>query len=78
MAEPAIRKSRKPGLAKPSGGRPAQTARVALTKNGHPPKTCPVCARPFEWRKKWERSWLDVVYCSDRCRESRKHPELGR
>ncbi|MCY7325713.1 MAG: DUF2256 domain-containing protein [Microbacteriaceae bacterium] len=48
--------------------------RVAQTKNGHPPKICPVCARPFEWRKKWERSWPDVVYCSDRCRRLRERP----
>ena len=22
-----------------------------------PEKTCPVCGRPFQWRKKWERDW---------------------
>ncbi len=33
-----------------------------------PAKTCPVCGRPFEWRKKWERDWDRVVYCSDACR----------
>ncbi|MFN9370088.1 MAG: DUF2256 domain-containing protein [Planctomycetia bacterium] len=32
------------------------------------PKTCPVCGRPFTWRKKWERCWDQVRYCSDRCR----------
>lgn len=31
-------------------------------------KICPVCARPFSWRKKWERCWAEVKYCSDRCR----------
>lgn len=33
-----------------------------------PAKTCPVCNRPFTWRKKWERVWDEVKYCSDRCR----------
>ncbi|QCG89464.1 DUF2256 domain-containing protein [Azospirillum sp. TSH100] len=33
-----------------------------------PTKTCPVCNRPFTWRKKWERVWDEVKYCSDRCR----------
>ena len=35
-----------------------------------PQKVCPVCERPFAWRKKWEKSWPDVRYCSDRCRRS--------
>nr|WP_301311725.1 DUF2256 domain-containing protein [Azospirillum lipoferum] len=39
-----------------------------------PTKTCPVCNRPFTWRKKWERVWDEVKYCSDRCRgDARKH-----
>ncbi|MEK9907213.1 MAG: DUF2256 domain-containing protein, partial [Gammaproteobacteria bacterium] len=25
-------------------------------------------ARPFSWRKKWERDWDSVVYCGERCR----------
>ncbi|MBY6263535.1 DUF2256 domain-containing protein [Azospirillum sp. 412522] len=33
-----------------------------------PAKTCPACNRPFTWRKKWERVWEQVKYCSDRCR----------
>ena len=33
-----------------------------------PRKLCPVCQRPFAWRKKWARDWDRVVYCSDRCR----------
>ena len=33
-----------------------------------PSKTCPVCQRPFEWRRKWARDWDQVVYCSDACR----------
>ncbi|MBC7454196.1 MAG: DUF2256 domain-containing protein [Massilia sp.] len=37
-------------------------------KSALPSKLCPVCARPFFWRKKWERDWDSVKYCSDRCR----------
>ncbi|MBU2526967.1 MAG: DUF2256 domain-containing protein [Bacteroidetes bacterium] len=36
-----------------------------------PYKTCPVCKRPFAWRKKWERNWPEVVYCSERCRREK-------
>ncbi len=36
--------------------------------HGLPTKTCPVCGRPFTWRKKWARDWEQVVYCSDGCR----------
>ncbi|WP_353620146.1 MULTISPECIES: DUF2256 domain-containing protein [Gammaproteobacteria] len=34
-------------------------------------KQCPVCHRPFSWRKKWERCWEEVRYCSRRCRSQR-------
>ncbi|MEO1673153.1 MAG: DUF2256 domain-containing protein, partial [Cyanobacteria bacterium J06631_2] len=30
------------------------------------------CDRPFTWRKKWEKSWDDVKYCSDRCRRRKQ------
>ncbi|WP_093070307.1 DUF2256 domain-containing protein [Thiothrix caldifontis] len=36
-----------------------------------PHKTCPICQRPFAWRKKWEKYWDEVKYCSERCRRSR-------
>lgn len=36
-----------------------------------PTKTCIACQRPFVWRKKWERDWALVKYCSERCRRSR-------
>ncbi|OZC03682.1 DUF2256 domain-containing protein [Rubricoccus marinus] len=41
---------------------------MAHKKPHLPTKTCPVCRRPFAWRKKWARDWDDVVYCSERCR----------
>jgi hypothetical protein len=36
-----------------------------------PTKVCPNCSRPFAWRKKWEKVWDEVKYCSDRCRSER-------
>ena len=32
------------------------------------PKHCRSCGRVIEWRKKWERNWDSVLYCSDACR----------
>ena len=34
----------------------------------HAPKTCLTCGRTIEWRKKWERDWDTVKFCSDACR----------
>lgn len=34
-------------------------------------KNCPVCERPFTWRKKWEKNWDNVIYCSDKCRKNK-------
>jgi len=45
---------------------------VAHHKISLPEKTCPVCARPFKWRKKWARDWDQVIYCSERCRRAAK------
>ncbi|WP_194757274.1 DUF2256 domain-containing protein [Aliidiomarina indica] len=36
-----------------------------------PTKVCPICHRPFSWRKKWENHWGDIKYCSERCRRAR-------
>ncbi|SEC98511.1 hypothetical protein SAMN04489844_3402 [Nocardioides exalbidus] len=33
-----------------------------------PEKTCASCGRRIEWRKKWERDWEQVRYCSSACR----------
>ncbi|MFW2829461.1 DUF2256 domain-containing protein [Sphingomonas sp. ID0503] len=41
---------------------------MAHRKLNLPTKTCPSCYRPFAWRKKWERDWEHVKFCSDRCR----------
>ncbi|WP_261885821.1 DUF2256 domain-containing protein [Vibrio pomeroyi] len=39
-----------------------------------PAKTCPVCNKPFSWRKKWQRCWDEVIYCSERCRRHKPKP----
>jgi hypothetical protein len=40
-------------------------------KSDLPTKTCAACGLPFTWRKKWEKSWDEVRYCSQRCRTNR-------
>ena len=42
--------------------------RVSRGKATLPQKPCAACGRPFAWRKKWQRCWEQVRYCSDRCR----------
>ena len=34
----------------------------------HRDKICKSCGRAFAWRKKWEKDWDVVKYCSDACR----------
>ena len=34
----------------------------------HKDKLCKACGRAFSWRKKWERDWDVIKYCSDACR----------
>ncbi|MFO0887844.1 MAG: DUF2256 domain-containing protein [Isosphaeraceae bacterium] len=51
----------------------------ALSREGRggtvlPTKVCPVCRRPFAWRKKWEKVWEQVVYCSEACKRKRGRP----
>ncbi|WP_082861059.1 DUF2256 domain-containing protein [Marinomonas aquimarina] len=40
-----------------------------------PSKICPICQRPFAWRKKWASCWEGVKYCSERCRRQRANQE---
>jgi hypothetical protein len=35
---------------------------------GRPAKSCAACGRQIEWRRKWERDWDQVRYCSAACR----------
>ena len=34
-------------------------------------KICPVCKREFEIRKKWNKIWDQVIYCSKKCRRNK-------
>ncbi|QIJ87831.1 hypothetical protein C7H62_0021 [Mesoflavibacter sp. HG96] len=42
-----------------------------IAKQHLPTKTCPVCQLPFTWRKKWEKNWNNVKYCSEKCRKNK-------
>ncbi|NCQ82976.1 DUF2256 domain-containing protein [bacterium] len=33
-------------------------------------KVCPVCERPFVWRKKRAKNRDDIRYCSKKCKQS--------
>ncbi|RKQ70963.1 hypothetical protein DES40_0270 [Litorimonas taeanensis] len=45
---------------------------MAHAKSHLPTKICKTCERPFTWRKKWERNWDEVRYCSVRCKTQSK------
>ncbi|MAO06495.1 MAG: hypothetical protein CMQ63_02980 [Gammaproteobacteria bacterium] len=34
-------------------------------------KICKTCGLPFKWRKKWEKCWQNVLYCSKKCQLNR-------
>ncbi|MFP4846121.1 DUF2256 domain-containing protein [Winogradskyella sp. PE311] len=42
-----------------------------IKKQYLPQKTCLVCDRPFTWRKKWQKDWDNVKYCSNKCRKNK-------
>jgi len=48
-----------------------------MKKSQIPSKLCPICKRPFTWRKKWEKVWPEVKYCSKRCKALRYNQKLG-
>ena len=52
-------------------GRVRGTMPKGVRKSDLPEKTCVTCLRPFTWRKKWEKVWDEVRYCSDKCRAGR-------
>ncbi|NVD07710.1 DUF2256 domain-containing protein [Vibrio sp. JPW-9-11-11] len=43
-----------------------------IKKQHLPVKVCAACQRPFTWRKKWQKCWHEVKYCSKRCRGLRQ------
>ena len=44
---------------------------VFLKKEKLDTKVCISCGRPFQWRKKWEKDWQKVKYCSNRCKKNK-------
>jgi hypothetical protein len=49
-----------------------------IRKGDLPTKTCATCGLPFAWRRKWEKHWNEVKYCSERCgREKRSTGKAG-
>jgi len=46
------------------------TAGFKGNKQTLPTKPCQSCGLPMTWRKRWARTWLEVKFCSDRCRKS--------
>jgi hypothetical protein len=40
-------------------------------KSDLPSKVCASCGLPFIWRKKWEKTWEEVRFCSQRCRSQK-------
>ncbi|MEI8669793.1 DUF2256 domain-containing protein [Pseudoalteromonas sp. B131b] len=44
---------------------------MAHKKLNLPQKICPICNKPFTWRKKWQRDWDNVISCSERCRRNK-------
>jgi hypothetical protein len=45
---------------------------LGVKKQHLPQKICIVCEKPFTWRKKWEKVWDEVKFCSERCRRNKK------
>ena len=43
---------------------------LSIPKN-IPSKLCSVCERPFNRRKKWKKDWVNVKYCSKKCRKNK-------
>ncbi|MDP5093551.1 MAG: DUF2256 domain-containing protein [Polaribacter sp.] len=42
-----------------------------MKKEHLPEKICLVCNKPYTWRKKWEKNWENVKYCSEKCRRNK-------
>jgi hypothetical protein len=44
---------------------------AAVSADARADRICRSCGRRITWRKKWERSWDEIRYCSDACRRHR-------
>ena len=59
-------------------GVPGAMGRQRTPVEGPETKTCAICGRVMEYRKRWARSWDSVKYCSDACRRLRNPAEERR
>jgi len=41
------------------------------TKLNLPTKICTNCGKPMTWRKRWEKVWEEIKFCSERCRRNK-------
>ena len=39
-----------------------------IKKQNLPSKICIVCERPLKKKKKWQKVWNEVKYCSEKCK----------
>ncbi len=44
---------------------------MAHKKQTLPSKISITCNLPFFWRKKWEKNWTYLRYCSEKCRRNK-------
>ena len=42
-----------------------------IKKENFPSKICLICNKPFSWRKKWQKVWNEVKYCSEKCKRNK-------
>lgn len=50
---------------------------MSIKKSDLPTKMCPICNRPFTWRKKWAKDWDNVKYCSEKCKRNKNHEKIS-
>ena len=55
----------------PAKARMKNSSNKTVKKGDLPSKICLYCNRSFTWRKKWEKNWTEVKFCSDKCRSKK-------
>ena len=43
-----------------------------ISKHPKEEKICLRCGRKMTWRKSWAKTWNEVKYCSDACRDKKE------
>jgi hypothetical protein len=52
--------------------RSARDLSKQIKKSDLPIKICAVCGKEMMWRKRWEKNWETIKYCSKRCRRNKQ------